>query len=261
MSGQEKICFFIAPIDEPGSEIRRRSDQILRHIIKPVVEQEYDYRALRADQLPEPGLVTDQVVQHLIDDDLVIADLTDRNPNVFYELAVRHAARKPVIAMIAADQPIPFDVSQSRTIKFDYHDLDSVAACKEELRAQIRSVRQDSQNTFTPISSALDLRALVNSGDPSEQRDAQIISLLRSLQFEVRELENRIYSPRTAPFDRDRETTIFHVGDTIRHTKFGVGHVLESGPGKIVVKFDEVDEKRIFVPEIAPLSLITDAVD
>jgi hypothetical protein len=202
-------------------------------------------------------MITDQVIQHLVDDELVIADLTDRNPNVFYELAVRHAARKPVIVMIAADEPIPFDVSQSRAIKFDYRDLDSVADCKEELTAQIRSVRQNPHNTFTPISSALDIRAMVTSSDPSEQRDAQILELLRSLQFEVRELENRIDRPKTRP--DSKASTEFSVGGKVRHPKFGTGEVLDFSEGRIVVRFDEGE--RTFVPEIAPLSKLTVSQD
>lgn len=91
--GSGKTCFVIAPIGEPGSETRRRSDQILNHVIKPVAKQA-GYAAVRADEEGEPGLITHQVIQHLLDDPLVIADLTGRNPNVFYELAIRHAINK-----------------------------------------------------------------------------------------------------------------------------------------------------------------------
>ena len=40
-------------------------------------------------------MITSQVLQHVTEDALVVADLTGRNPNVFYELALRHAIRKP----------------------------------------------------------------------------------------------------------------------------------------------------------------------
>ena len=81
-----KICFVISPIGEPSSSTRRKSDQVLRHIIRPAVEPAY--RAVRADEIAEPGLITSQIMQHVIEDDLVISDLTDLNPNVLYELAV-----------------------------------------------------------------------------------------------------------------------------------------------------------------------------
>lgn len=81
---KDKICFVIAPIGEPESDTRKRSDQILRYLISPAAE-EYGYKALRVDQISKPGIIdTTQVIQHVVDDPLVVADLTDRNPNVFY---------------------------------------------------------------------------------------------------------------------------------------------------------------------------------
>ena len=78
-----KMCFVIAPIGEPDSDTRKRSDQILRHIVRPAVESK-GYTAVRADEISEPGIITSQVIQHVVDDPLVVADLTERNPNVFY---------------------------------------------------------------------------------------------------------------------------------------------------------------------------------
>ena len=104
-----KICFVIAPIGEPDSDTRRRSDQVLRHIIRPAVETK-GYTSIRADEISEPGIITSQVIQHVVDAPLIVADLTERNPNGFYELAVRHAIRKPFIHIIDKGESIPFDV-------------------------------------------------------------------------------------------------------------------------------------------------------
>jgi phage gp29-like protein len=79
---REKLCFVIAPIGEEGSDVRRRSDQVLKHVIAPAAK-ECGYETIRADKISEPGMITSQVIQHLLEDALVIADLTGRNPNVF----------------------------------------------------------------------------------------------------------------------------------------------------------------------------------
>jgi hypothetical protein len=76
------------------------------HIIHPVAK-ECGYLAIRADEISEPGIITSQVIQHLLDDHLVIADLTGHNANVFYELAIRHAIRKPVLQLIQKGEQIP----------------------------------------------------------------------------------------------------------------------------------------------------------
>lgn len=133
-----KSCFVIAPIGEEGSETRNNSDQILRHIIRPTAEL-LGYSAMRADEIADSGLITPEVIQHLLDDDLVIADLTGHNPNVFYELAIRHAIKRPIVQMISTGQSLPFDIANSRIIDFDISDLDSVESCKDDLAAQIRA--------------------------------------------------------------------------------------------------------------------------
>ena len=121
----EKICFIIAPIGEPETDIRRRSDQILKHLLTPALK-DFGYKPVRADKISEPGIITSQVIQHIIEDALVIADLTGWNPNVFYELAIRHVLKKPFIHIIEKGEKIPFDVAPNRTIHVDHRDLDSV---------------------------------------------------------------------------------------------------------------------------------------
>jgi hypothetical protein len=188
---EQKSCFVIAPIGDPGTPVRLRADQVLKHVIAPVVGK-LGYTALRADKLPDPGMITDQIIQHLLEDDLVVADLTDHNANVFYELSIRHATRKPVVLLMAEGQRIPFDVSQSRTIFFNHQDLDSVAACKTELEAQIRTLENNPDKVFSPVSDSIDLKGMRTSGDSSAQRDAQIITLIQSLQSDVARLEKRL---------------------------------------------------------------------
>jgi hypothetical protein len=186
-SDQKGLCFVVAPIGEEGSETRTRSDQVLNHIIAPAAE-ECGYEALRADKISEPGIITSQVIQHLVDDPLLIADLTGHNPNVFYELAVRHAVRKPVVQIIQAGERIPFDVAGTRTIELDHRDLDSVARCHQEMVRQIRTVEKDVSQVDTPISVAIDLQSLRRSENPLEKSNAEIIAMLQELRAAVSDI-------------------------------------------------------------------------
>lgn len=165
----EKLCFVICPISDKGTPTHKRSDQVLRHIIEPAAK-ECGYKAFRADEITAPGIITNQVIDHLINDPLVIADLTDHNANVFYELAVRHAVGKPLVQIIDSQQHIPFDVSQMRTIKFDVHDLDSVANCRKEIVEHIETVEKDPALVDNPISNPISLalygKELRDSGNP-----------------------------------------------------------------------------------------------
>lgn len=184
MAGTVKSCFVIAPIGIEGSDTRIRSDQVLKHIITPVAE-ECGYTVTRADKISEPGLITSQIIQHIVDDELVVADLTERNPNVFYELAIRHAIKKPVVQIIKTGEQIPFDVAGSRTIHVDHHDLDSVARGKEEIRNQIRAVESNALDFDTPISVAVELKSLRESDNPIEKSNAEIIDILQNFRQEM----------------------------------------------------------------------------
>lgn len=179
----DRICFVIAPIGEPESETRKRSDQVLKHIIEPAVAGRYE--AIRADKISAPGLITAQVIQHVVEAPLVIADLTDYNPNVFYELAIRHAFRRPYIQLILEGQKVPFDVAPLRTIFYDPHNLDSAAEAKKEIVAQIDTLEEPHAAVENPISVAVDLQNLRQSGDPQQKGLADVLAALTDLRRDM----------------------------------------------------------------------------
>jgi hypothetical protein len=111
-----KSCFFISPIGSAESAERVASNKLLKFIIEPVLKRCGYKNPVRADQITQPGVVTSQIFTKLWNDDLVIADLSGSNPNVFYELAVRHIARKPCVLTIRKSERLPFDVAPNRTI-------------------------------------------------------------------------------------------------------------------------------------------------
>jgi len=134
-----------------------------------------------------------------------VADLSGHNPNVFYELAIRHAVRKPVVQLIQTGESIPFDVAATRTIRFDYHDIDSVFQCREELAKHIEAVESDPSNVDTPISIAIDLRSLRLSSNPLEKSSTQIVSLLQDLRSRI-----DLISGSSRTFSRIAEEELSH---------------------------------------------------
>lgn len=149
----EKTCFVISPIGEPESDIRKRSDQVLQNIIRQAVEP-CGYKAVRADEIDEPGIITNQIIRHIIDDPLVIADLTGQNANVFYELAIRHVICKPLVQIIDKVEDIPFDIGAMRTIQVDHQNPESVEEAKTKIRKQIQSLEASPSSSENPISVA-----------------------------------------------------------------------------------------------------------
>jgi hypothetical protein len=113
-----KSCFVISPIGLPGSEIREHADDVFDFIVKPAAEKA-GYAPVRADHEARPGTITEQMYDHILGDDLLIAILTGHNPNVFYEVAVAEAAARPLILLIENSHDIPFDISARRVLQYD----------------------------------------------------------------------------------------------------------------------------------------------
>ncbi len=195
----EKKCFVISPIGEDNSDTRKRSDDVLEYIINPIVKNELGYSVTRADAIEKPGMITTQIIDRIMNDDLVIADLSEHNPNVFYELAIRHLIKKPVVLIIRSEDKIPFDISNSRTIKYDFH-VAHINKCKDKLREQINAVEEDSSQVDNPISHAIDIESLRSKDKPLEKLIVKLFTLyertLVEMSADINELKNYRIPPR-----------------------------------------------------------------
>lgn len=133
-----KTCFVVCPIGEENSSERKRSDTVLQYFIKPVCEQ-LDFDVIRVDELNTVDNIDSTVIQYLNEAELVIADMTDHNPNAFYEFGYRQALKLPLIPIIQEGEKIPFDVTTLRTIPYVTNDIAKVDKIKEKLSQTIQT--------------------------------------------------------------------------------------------------------------------------
>jgi hypothetical protein len=160
----ESACFYITPIGAPDSEQRKHSDLFLGSFIEPAL-QPFGLTVVRADGIDKPGVITKQIIEYIVKSRLVIVDLFYHNPNVFYELAIRHMMRLPIVQIIRKADTIPFDINQMRTIVIDTTDIftlvPKIATYQMEISSQIRRALDDADAVETPISTYFPaLRAL-----------------------------------------------------------------------------------------------------
>ena len=151
MKEKEKKCFVVMTLGSEGTEHRRRADQVFQHIIKEAVEP-LGYACQRALEIPESGIIDEQIKRELRKADLVVADLTERNPNVFYEVGIRHALNQPLITISQGDLgALPFDWGHMRTIGYDPTDLDSVAKCKQQIAQFTRRIEETGREPLPDV--------------------------------------------------------------------------------------------------------------
>ena len=138
-----KVCFVITPIGDDSSPTRRAIDGLVDAVIEPTL-RELGFDVEVAHRITKTGSISNQVIQLLLSADLVVANLTDLNPNVMYELAVRHAARKPVVILADRATRLPFDVADERTI-FYTNDMAGVPELAAKLQVMAKAAVADEQ--------------------------------------------------------------------------------------------------------------------
>lgn len=155
----DKVCFYIAPIGSDNSEERKHSDLFLENIVSPAIEG-FGFKVVRADNISKAGMITSQIIDYIVNAGLVICDLSFHNPNVFYELSLRHSTKKPTVHIIRKKDGIPFDINDFRTIIIDDTDIytliPAIESYKSQIAQQVRQMLDDPESIDNPILSYLE---------------------------------------------------------------------------------------------------------
>jgi hypothetical protein len=176
---------FICPLSKEDSVIRKRSDDIMDSIIGPVAK-EFGYTIQRADKM-SGNVVMEDIFQLLRESDIVIADLTELNPNVFYELGVRQAIKGKCINIICDNggDDLPFDIDHYRAyrykLKSTFKDAD---VFKNYIRSRIKFLEQ------TPWEPCISL----NEGELAEIYNITLVSDFLKGTKEHYELARELFS-------------------------------------------------------------------
>lgn len=213
-----KRCFVVSEFGR-DEQTRIERKQMLKHLVRKVLEPR-GYEVQRADDIDDVGQITHQIIERLLDDDLVVADLTGLNPNVFYELAVRHAARKPVITLMTHGQTIPFDLKDVRTVFYDLHDPDQLEAAQRELLQKVEAIEKNPGDIRNPITVARNATLLQQSDDPDVQAAGAVLSAVNELRDEMRSLFRRNDKPLAVGEARKQIKGLFEAnGDKLFTTR------------------------------------------
>jgi len=233
---KKPLCFVIGPIGKDGSGERKHADLLLHAIIKEVLEgEEFGYKVKRADEDADPGMIGDRVITDITHADLVVADLTDLNPNAFYELGIRHSTEKAAIHIAKTGTPLPFDNFTHRTIFVDVGDWQSIVGARDSLARSTRAIKEPGFKVSNPITQANASFNMRESADPRER-------LVANLQERVLELENRIRTSQSHPDPRDSHNS--RIGSALLLNAF-VENLKKEGasPETVKLEADNFSEK------------------
>lgn len=143
---------FICPISKPNTITRKRSDDIMENILYPIA-LEIGYSVVRADLLTG-DVIIDDIIKMIMEADIVVADLTEFNPNVFYELGVRRAVKGKCISIITEESlvDLPFDIAHLRAIPYKFDSAESVMSFKNKIHDKILKLKNENFNPQVQLS-------------------------------------------------------------------------------------------------------------
>ncbi|MCX5376784.1 hypothetical protein [Streptomyces sp. NBC_00091] len=176
-AGALRSCFVIGPIGDdladhgtPAAEAYENALEVFEKVIRPACER-FGINPVRADQIVRAGEIAEQIYVRLRDDDLVIADVSHGNPNVMYELGLRHGAGRPVIQLGERGQ-LPFDISSFRTIRFNRRERSGLIDARKALE---KALDEGIHNGFDLSAPARIMRGMQAAtpaqGEPDDETD------------------------------------------------------------------------------------------
>ena len=135
-----KTCFVIMPFSEAF-------DEVFEYAITPAVESR-GFQCIRMDEVVGAINIIHGIIENIFKADLIIADLTGKNANVYYELGVAHsAARSNNTIMIAEeDEDIPFDIAPYKVLKYT-RSYKGINKLQKDIAAIINSFESGSLTT------------------------------------------------------------------------------------------------------------------
>ncbi|MGI8990908.1 MAG: hypothetical protein ACR2I2_15190 [Bryobacteraceae bacterium] len=186
-----KKCLIVGEAD---SEATRRK-------VKGIVERAVakGYKTEHAHDIAG-GMYMDAVIKRLGDDDLVIADLTPGDPQVYYLMAIRHAIEKPIISLCTTDTDLPIESTGLTVIRIN---VSEEFASQEKIEKHVRAINEPGYKVTTPISQALTRNIFFDRATEEEKRVGQffdsintkINSRLDELERLTRQIEDSTRKP------------------------------------------------------------------
>lgn len=223
----EKVCFIISPIGQKGTDTYSQFLDVYNYVIKPAIDNSgYKIRPIRADEISRAGSFIKDILENIYTSFIVIADLSGQNPNVFYELGVRHSLSPRTILIAQSLEHIPSDLREYRTIVYDT-TARGAAEFAERLKAFLQEIFKNPDRPDNPVLdrvSPMIENRIANLQQENEELKSQITFFLRKgtekqpttpKREDVRKRIERILKMKRAEFQLPYTGGSFKIGSKL----------------------------------------------
>lgn len=224
--GARAVCFIDMPFgkkSELASGVEVDFDRIYEAAIEPAV-RESGLEPVRGDRERTGGIIHTPMFGRLLLSDFVVADLTLANPNVFYELGIRHTARPfTTVPIFAAIHALPFDVGMVRAIPYalDKGKLTDEAAAqlKSDIRTRLQEAIRGAASKDSPLFQLI-------PGFPKIDLPHEVTDIFQDQVRYSEEFRGKLVDARAKPSDSERVAALLEIQGSLGDLKTAQSEIL-----------------------------------
>nr|QNO55213.1 hypothetical protein MHJDHPNH_00015 [Methanosarcinales archaeon ANME-1 ERB7] len=180
---KKKLCFVIMPFSATKRCTTEEWTAIFENLHKPaIIGSRLGYKCERSKI--RTGAFIKDILMQLNQADVVLADLTDMNPNVFYELGVRHTLRTRTILVSQTIDDVPSDLKQYGVITYNITPS-GVTEYKNEISKILKDIRNNPDRPDNPVSDYLNLKKIVTDPFEAKTTEKKIIALVSECSYNL----------------------------------------------------------------------------
>jgi hypothetical protein len=196
MDEKQPQAFAVMPISDPSDYETGHFQRVYDYLIKPACANA-GLNVVRADDIKSTNYIVLDILNRIISSNLVICDLSSKNPNVFYELGIRQAFDLPVVLIKDRKTDRVFDIQGLRTIDYDSNmRIDSVQRDIANIANAIRETVSPSETDVNSLVSLLGLQKAQLSTKPDISAETRlIINSIGELSHRLSQIEDQTIQP------------------------------------------------------------------
>jgi hypothetical protein len=233
----EQDCFVIMPISDPEGYIAGHFRNVFEDIIKPACDNS-GFNAVLASDVKETNLIQLDILQKLLNAPMALCDLSSRNPNVLFELALRQAFDKPVVLIQEIGTPQIFDISPLRYTEYRKELIyREVIQDQKKISDAIRKT-YDASGKNSGINSIVKLLKLskpaelpeIDSGTETANYQQLILSELSSIKRQIRMIDSPTRASEyeiVSSVDRNFSSEKAHLNDRMKRLVMQINNLEE----------------------------------
>jgi hypothetical protein len=196
-------CFVLMPFAPKYTEVYEQ-------VYRPICENN-NVECWRVDEIARPGSITKDIVEGIIEADIVIADLTSKNPNVFYELGIAHSIGNKTIMTSQSKDDVPFDIASYRVIFYEQTISGSKELAKK-LDSAIKELLKALDQANNPVQEVLSNRFVVGFKRRTPLVQVIDVAKLRKALRDFLQAENIVYADELVGIDLNKIKVKYGLG-------------------------------------------------